>query len=161
MPTPLADVVKGVARLPREIIDAAVDRFDDLAVESAALVVGNGGVMNMHTARGPRPVRMRTSAKVDTRGAYVVAIIRGRPGGPWVWIEDGTNPHDIRARKRRGRGAAKKRPRALAGGGLAHPVYVVHHKGSTGRRAWTRAVANLEGEMGDLIEVQLREIVRG
>lgn len=157
MSTPLADVVKGVGRLPQEIVDAAVDRFDELALASAALVVGHGGVMNMHTARGTRPMRMRTSAKVDSRGVYIVAVIRGRPGGPWVWIEDGTRPHDIRARRRRGKG----RRRALAGPGLSHPVYVVHHGGMTGRHAWTNAVANLESEMDDLIDVQLREIVRG
>jgi hypothetical protein len=161
MSTPLAGVVKDVARLPREIIDAAVERFDEIALESAALVVGNGGVMQMHTARGRRSVPMRTKTTFRQRGVIIDAVVRGTPGGLWVWIEDGTSAHDIRPRRAtRGRGKNKRR-RAMFGPGLPHPVYVVHHRGSTGRHAWTRAVGDLNSEMGDVIDTQLREVFRG
>lgn len=159
MPSPLAGVVKDVERLQREIIDAAVDRFDAIALESAALVVGNGGVMQMHTSRGRRSVSMRTSAQLRRGGVVIEAVVRGKPGGPWVWIEDGTSAHDIWRRKAKGRGKKNKR-HAMAGPGLAHPVYVVHHKGSAGRHAWTRAVADLDAAMGDVIDTELREVLR-
>ena len=161
MPTPLAGVIKDVERLQREIIDAAVERFDAIALESAALVVGNGGVMQMHTSRGRRSVSMRTSRPLYRRGGLMIeAVVRGKPGGPWVWIEDGTSAHDIWRRKAKGRGKKNKR-HAMFGPGLPHPVRVVHHKGSTGRHAWTRAVANLDAEMGDVIDTELREVLRG
>lgn len=162
MSSPLEGVIKDVARLQRGVVDAAVERFDAIALESAALVVGNGGVMQMHTARGRRSVTMRTRAQVRSSGSIVIeAVVRGKPGGPWVWIEDGTSAHDMRPRRAtRGRGKNKRR-RAMFGPGLAHPLYVVHHKGSTGHHAWTRAVANLNAEMGDVIDTELREVLRG
>jgi hypothetical protein len=172
MPSPLAGVIKDVARLQQGVLKQAVDRFAELAMESAAVVVGNGGVMNMHTALGRRGVPMKTSpATYRGSGIVIEAIVRGKPGGPWVWIEDGTSAHDIRARQlskkgnKLGRGkhkiAAGQRRRAMYGPGLPHPVYVVHHRGSTGRHAWTKAVANLDAEMSDVIDTELREVLRG
>lgn len=159
MSSPLEGVIKDVARLQRELVDAAVERFDDLALESAAMVVGNGGVMQMHTSAGRRAVPMRTRSTLRRGGVVIEAIVRGKPGGPWVWIEDGTSAHDIWRRKAKGRG--KKKRHAMFGPGLPHPVRVVHHKGATGRHAWTRAVAALDAAMGDVIDTELREVLRG
>ena len=89
------------------------------------------------------------------------AVVRGKPLGPWVWIEDGTKVHDIAPKRSTGRGR-NKRLKALGGPDMKHPVYgAVHHPGSRGKNAWTRAAADMEFEVDGLVDAEVKELLRG
>jgi hypothetical protein len=159
---PLADVAADFARLPQEIIEAAAKRFDELAIESAAIAVGAGGVMNIRTARGPRPTTLSTRPQFLRKGSATAAIVvRGKPLGPWIWIEDGTKSHEIAPKRFVGRGKGR-RLKALYGPGMKHPVSgPVTHPGTTGEQAWSRAAADMDFEIDGLVDTELREILGG
>lgn len=155
MTTSLTGVAAKLERLPKEIVDAALARFDVLAKESAARVIGSG-TMRIHARGGKRyPVTMRTKSKVYDRGDTTVAFVNGTPAGPWVWLEDGTRPHEI-GRPRRGQVIF------LQGERFAHPIRgPIVHPGSRGRQAWTRAVAAFARESPDIAATALRKAVDG
>ena len=69
--------------------------------------------------------------------------------------------HDIAAKRYSGRGK-KRRLKAMYGPGMTHPVYgVIHHKGSHGKQAWSRAVAQMGFQVDTLIDREAREVFRG
>lgn len=151
MSTPLTGVAARIAKLPFDITEAAVTRFDEVAKESASRVVGAGATMRLHGRRGRRvPVKLRTRSNRSGDSVY----INGSPAGPWVWIESGTKPHEI-GRRRRG-------VTYLKGPRYAHPIKgPIIHPGSTGRRAWTIAVSTFQDEFRDLAVTQLKGALDG
>lgn len=161
MASTLDSVAEGFTRLPREIVERAAARFDELAAESAAQRVGGGGTMNLHTAKGRRPVKLRTISRI-TRGAVgTTALVRGKPVGNWSWLEDGTTAHDVTRRKGKSRKGGG-RPRALFGPGLTHPFLgPAHHQGARGFRTWTSAVDEMDFEIDGLVDAEVREVIRG
>lgn len=152
MATPLTGVAARIADLPFAITEAAVTRFDEIAKESASRVVGGGATMRMHGRRGKRvPIKLGTRWNRSGNSVF----INGTPAGPWVWIESGTRPHEV-GRPRRGTVTYLKGPT------YDHPVKgPVMHPGSTGRRAWSIAVATFQDEFRDLAIKQLKEAIRG
>jgi len=147
----LTAITAAVKGMRRELVLEAAARFDELATASAARVVGNGGTMRMHTRKGRRPVKMATKvAKVYDRDVTVTAVVVGNPKAMWVWIEDGTRAHDI------GRG------RVLSAPGYPHPVKgPIHHPGSRGQKAWSRAVNEFKVEYPKLALNKVKKKVSG
>lgn len=148
MSQPYTAAAARLAGAEKAILEAAAERFDVIATESAARVVGNGGTMRIHGRGGRRP-----AAKMATRSEISgdALIVSGTPAGPWVWIQSGTRPHQI---GRPGRGG----PRFLKASTYAHPVIgPVPHPGSTGRQAWTRAVETFRNEYPELVVTEVRK----
>jgi hypothetical protein len=127
------------------ILREAADRFDIIAKESVARVIGGGSVMLLHTRRGRRPVPMKTKATMG----HSVLFIEGTPRAQWTWIEEGTKPHRI---------PKGRRKTFLKGPSYAHPIRgpIMHH-GSRGARAWTRAVDTFRGEYPDIVTTQVKK----
>jgi hypothetical protein len=148
----LTGVAAALTRLPREVLVDAVLGFDKIAQRSAARVVGNGGTMRIHGRRGKRyPARMATKARTSGSGASMTVFIDGVPKGPWVWIESGTKPHDI-GRK----GRYLKAPTAK------HPIMgPIHHPGTRGHQAWTRAVTEFRHNFPDIAAISLKKAANG
>ena len=76
------------------------------------------------------------------------AVIVGVPPGPWSWITDGTGAHVIRP----------KTAEALFGG-YGHPVRRVAHRGSKGRGAWRRVVAQANSIVPDVFSDAVHKAV--
>lgn len=152
MATTLSGVAARIADLPFAITEAATVRFDEIAKEAASRVVGGGATMRLHGRRGRRvPIKLGTRSNRSGDSVY----INGTPAGPWVWIESGTQPHEI-GRRYRGKATFLKGP------AYAHPIKgpVMHH-GATGRRAWTIAVSTFQDEFRDLAVKQVRGAISG
>ena len=153
MPEPFTAIAARFSGVEKSILEAAADRFDIIATEAAARVVGNGGAMRMHGRNKKRPtVKMGTRSKVLGDGSM---IVDGTPKGPWVWIESGTRAHEI-GRPRGGEAVFLKGP------SYGHPIKgpITHH-GSTGRRAWTRAIETFRDEYPDIVISKVKEVTRG
>ena len=133
-----------LARMPASYATEAVKAFK-------ALAEANGGTMMG---------RYQLTAKEKkryVRDTQCTLIMQGVPAGFWVWKETGTKPHTIAVRgrgrtkgaaakvkvkRRRGKTVGRGKQPALYGAGWDHPVAgPVHHPGTSGRRAWTRTVA--------------------
>lgn len=148
MPEPFTAAAARLSGVDRKILEQAADRFDEVAREAAARVVGYGGVMHLHGRRGRRiPVKMTTKSKVGNE----VLFIDGVPKGIWIWLEDGTKAHRIPKGRRR-------KPKFLKAPSYGHPVRgPIMHPGSTGRRAWTRAVETFRTEYHDIVVEHVRK----
>jgi hypothetical protein len=151
MPQPYTAAAARLSGVGKAILEAAAERFDVIATEAAARVVGNGGTMRIH-GRGGRRSAVRMATRSEISGDAL--IVNGTPAGPWVWIQSGTRPHEI---GKPGRGG----PTFLKASAYAHPVRgpVMHH-GSTGRRAWTRAVETFRDEYPELVAEEVRKAVQ-
>lgn len=138
-----------VGNAPREVIAAAAERFDEIARQ-------HGGVMTIHGAHGRRS-RVQLATKVvvvDTFAGRSVAVVKGSPAGPWLWLENGTKPHDIGRRRRDGTVVY------LHGSNYAHPIAgPILHLGATAKATWTEAVAEFQGEFPDLAIRSMRGFV--
>lgn len=145
--------LKGVAAkleaLPRDIIDASVRRFDDIAKAAVSRAIG-GTTMNIHTRKGRRPVKMGTKSNVTGSGAHVSVFINGTPSAQWTWLETGTKRHEI------GKG------RTLAAPTYDHPIKgPISHPGSRGQHVWTKAVDDFQNEVHDIGIKNLRKAING
>src|SRR5262245_41309511 len=156
MPSKLVGVAARLGNLPQGTVTEAVARFDILARESAARVVGNGGVMRMHTRGGKRPaIELRTELQRSGNfGDSAFAFVEGLPRAQWRWIEDGTQPHAVGFR-RGGRSTYLKAPN------YGHPIRgPISHPGSTGAGAWTRALTEFGKEFPEVVIKNLREAMK-
>lgn len=137
--TALSALTEAVKDMQRDVVLEAAARFDELATASAARIVGNGGTMRMHTSRGRKSTPMGTKADNPVgRGATVTVTVRGKPKGPWVWLESGTKEHEI--------GRAHWHLKL----GNDWRIGPIVHKGSRGQKAWSRAVKELKVEFPEL-----------
>jgi len=145
--------------MPGNVLDGLTAAFSRMpaayATESAKafkqIAEANGGTMMG---------RYQLTAKEKkryVRDTQCTLIMQGVPAGFWVWKETGTKPHTIAVRtrrrtkgaapkvkvkRRRGRTVGRGKQPALYGAGWDHPVAgPVQHPGTSGRRAWTRTVA--------------------
>lgn len=109
-----------VARIPDTGLIAAAKLVKRVADAEAARATGDGD-MRGHKRRAIK-LRARDKGIRPVAGGRAVLIL-GQPAGPWVWVTSGTDPHEIRRRKR---GPMKKMN--------------VHHPGTRGRDAWTRVI---------------------
>ena len=127
-------------------IAADLERVPPRAVEQAARIVKTALTRSGKRATGDGRFSgapwARLTIEVDVlraSGGDASAELRParRAGGPWRWIEDGTDPHVIgRGRDRLGR--HRRRIRTSDGSWLAGPV---RHPGvRVGKRAWSRAI---------------------
>lgn len=152
MSGPLDRVAADLEQLPRRLVEDGATRFDQIARAAAARVVGSGGTMRIRQ-RGGRvlPVRLTTATRIHSAGSSVDADITGVPGGPWVWIEDGTRPHRV------------GRPGDVLGGPrFDHPVRgSVEHPGAHGQQAWSRAVDAFDREYVDFADQAVEEALGG
>ena len=92
-------------------------------------------------AKSPRVNGKKLGSKTRTRAHADRAEVtfRANTVGGWMMHQKGTKPHDIYPKKgRRGRG---NRPAALRLGQFAANV---HHPGTAGTGAWTKAIARLK-----------------
>ena len=147
----LTGIAARLSRLPLDTVTEAVARFDVLAKEQAGRVVGNGGVMMMHTSRGRRPSPLSTTSTVSGGADHAVGIVNGEPAALWRWIEDGTKAHGI-----------GRKGRYLSAPGYPHPIRGrISHPGSTGQRAWTKTIAQFRTEYSDLVVTNLKAAMHG
>jgi len=150
MPSKLAGVAARLGQLPQGTVTEAVARFDVIARESAARVVGNGGVMKMHL-RGNRRLGVQLTTNVQRTGSSgdsAFAFVEGLPRALWHWIELGTAGHAIGTRPRT----------FLKAPSYGHPIRgPIGHPGATGAGAWTRALADFGKEFPDVVIKNLRE----
>lgn len=153
MPEPFTAAAAALSGVERKILDEAADRFQQIARESAARVVGYGGTMHVHGRGGRRrPVKLTTTAKPG----HSAVFIEGVPAGMWRWIEDGTQPHQIPKR------VSKKKPRFLKGDSYGHPIRgPIMHPGSRGQNAWTKAVNTFRAEYPDIVTAQVKKALDG
>lgn len=148
MPDSLTRAAAELERLPRRLVEDGAARFDQIARAAAARVVGSGGRMRVRQ-RGGRilPLQLTTEARVHSGAGGADADVHGEPGGPWVWIEDGTHAHRV------GRAGD-----VLGGPRLDHPVKgSVAHPGAHGQQAWSRAVDAFDHEYVRLAEDAIKE----
>lgn len=154
MTTGLAEIKHRLDGLPSEVIEEAAARFDEIARQSAGRAVG--GQLRLHARNGRRPlVRFKTKAKIIRRGDEAVAFIDGVPAGVWTWIESGTGPHLVGIRSNlRGPVRISFGQDNVATGPISHP-------GTSGQRAWTRAVGEFKAEMQPLVQLMVDKAVSG
>ena len=151
MPEPFTAAAARLTGVEQKILEEAADRFDVIATEAAGRVVGGGGTMRIHGRGGRRSaVKLTTRNNISGDAVY----INGTPAGPWRWIESGTRSHEI-GRPRGGEAVFLKGP------SYGHPIKgpIMHH-GSTGRRAWTRAIDVFRDEYPDVVIDVVRKALR-
>lgn len=144
--------LKGVAarleQLPRVVIDDALEAFADIVRAEVTKAIGSD-TMRLHVRGGRRvPVRIEVTGTVRGSGASVDAFVNGKPAGIWVWLEDGTKAH------------LEGKGRTLAAPSYDHPVKgPIRHPGSTGKRVWSKAVAEFRTQFPDIAIADLRKAV--
>ena len=104
------------------------------AKEVAAQVTGGSGVLS-HMGRGTR-----LSSGYDLEQAGKRLILKLRPPGPWVIMEQGAKGHAIRPKRSRmkGGGSGWGIDPAVIAPGYDHPVYKVSHPGMRQKRGAIR-----------------------
>jgi hypothetical protein len=70
-----------------------------LAIAAARPVTGGDAALGAG-GHAKRPRRLRTKTRIYPGADTVEVIVWGVPAGPWRWINDGTEPHAIRRRRR-------------------------------------------------------------
>jgi hypothetical protein len=148
MPEPFTAAAARLSGVEQAILTEAADRFDVIAKDSASRVVGGGATMRLHGRGGRRvPVKLGTKSNISGESLFV----NGTPLAQWVWIEEGTKPHSV-GRGRRGAPSFLKAP------SYGHPIRgPIEHHGSTGARAWTRAVDEFRSEYPDIVIDKVRK----
>lgn len=156
--TTLGDVAKFASSLPKELHWAQTRgvRKGALLVTTAMrqevkLAVGSDSRMSGVGGRGAK-----IGARYDVRGERnPTAIIRAT--GPAHLIERDTEPHEIRPRRRRGRGRATQR-RALrfANGGFAASAI---HPGTRGKRPFEKAYLRTRGKTGAVYDAEIQRAI--
>jgi hypothetical protein len=135
---------------------ADLERVPPRAVEEASKIVKRGLTASAKAATGgdgrfSRAPWARLTVNVDVRaftGDEAVAEITPakRSGGPWRWIEDGTRPHPIGARKHL----------RLGREWIIGPV---QHPGSRGKQAWTEAVDRTQDAAIEAMRREALEVI--
>lgn len=144
MSVPLSEATAVIQKLPNDLVEAAVRRFDEIARGTAARAVG--GTMSLHGRGGKRtPVTLATRSVVLGRGDTAEAIVVGAPKAMWVWLEHGTRPHQIGRRH-------NDKVTYLHGARYAHPIAgPVEHPGSRSKGTWTATINAFRGEFPQLV----------
>jgi len=142
-------VAAGLDTLPTDLVGDAVRVFTVIAERHGGTMIRGKYKL---TAKPGKQYRRPDSAWV---------LMEGVPSGFWVWKQTGTEPHEIKPKKkRRGKKRGHWKPGPM-GGGLGHPVWgPVMHKGSSGHLAWTKTVREADAAIKALVERALAEAVR-
>lgn len=168
MPGPCAALLRRVSQdvktLPRTIVDGcAAVVTKELKNTVTADTGGDGRLSGMGNAK--------VSTKTEVVGtSAAIATIRParRTTGMWVILEDGTEGHDIRARRvrREGgvstRGTSVKRHRGSeamrVGDSWKTGPFTV--KGAPAKRTWSRAIRKVRPQMERIGRDELAKVVR-
>ena len=131
-----------VARIPDTGLIASAKLVKKLADEEARRATGDGNMLG----KKRRAIKLRARDKgvrpVEDGRAI---LILGQPAGPWVWINTGTEGHDIRRRKK---GPMKK--------------MTVDHPGTKpGKQAWSRVITRSGELVPRIFEGYVAEVIRG
>lgn len=126
--------------IPRSGMIAAAKAVKRIAKEEGADVSGGDNKLNGKKRRG---VPLSAKDEITENGTTVTCRIQGNPGG-WVWVTDGTSPHDIRRRKK---GPKRK--------------MLVRHKGTKpGKGAWRKVRARAEKVVPQIFDDAVRDVTR-
>lgn len=110
-------------------------------------------------------VKAGTGYDVDSTGRGVRVTFKLRPGGVWVYGEQGAGPHLIGGGRQYRRGTTRPRGgrtvRYVIGDGYAHPVAApVLHPGHKGRRAIKYAFKLFRNRQRDAAAEGVRVVIR-
>jgi hypothetical protein len=132
----LRSTADAVARIPRSAMITAAKAVKKIAVDEA----------RPRSMKGHKRKAINLKARdkdLPSRAGTARIRVYGTPIGPWVWITDGTDPHDIRRRKK---GPMKK--------------MTVRHPGTTGNGAWKRVIDQAQQVIPEIFTDAVREAVR-
>lgn len=150
MTIPLSEATAVIGGLAHDAVEAAAERFDEIARETAGRAVG--GSMTLHGRGGRRTrVTLATKSTITDVGPDAVAVIRGTPGAMWSWLEKGTKPHEIGRRRPATAGHPDGEVVYLKGASYEHPIAgPILHLGATAKATWGETVANFHSEVPEV-----------
>lgn len=123
--------------LPMHSMIAAAKAIKQVAAQSGAAA---GAPL---TGKKRRGLKLRARDTIRTAGDTTTCRIQGVSPAGWVWVTYGTDPHDIRRRKR---GPMK--------------VMTVRHPGTRGRGAWDRVAERATVIVPAIFDEQVARVVR-
>ena len=123
--------------VPRSVLIVVAKTLKDIAAEEGAKA---GGPL-----QGKKKRAMRLKAYDDIRDTDKGATCRIQGVNPagWVWVTDGTRPHDIRRRKK---GPMRK--------------MTVRHPGTRGQQSWRRVESRASQLMIVAFDAEVQKVIR-
>jgi hypothetical protein len=144
--TKMERTVKANGTANREALKRAAQVYKDVGLrELGKDTGGNLRLSRWGSATRRKAGGLKLGIGYEIRGKEnAAAYIRPRPAGAWKVLEYGTQPHEIKPRRGRGRRGtmfANSEPGGRSGiGGYSHPVRkVIQHPGARGKNTFTRA----------------------
>jgi hypothetical protein len=127
-----------VREIPRTGMIAAARAAKKIVIDEGRHWAGADGLKG----KKRRGLKLRARDEIRTEGDTVICTVQGTVPG-WIWLNTGTDGHQIRRRKR---GPKRK--------------MTVHHPGTRGKRAWDIVEKRIADAVPEIFADEVSRVVR-